>query len=498
MIEWMQKHRKWLVVTIWISAIAFIGAGGVMWGTADYSLGADSVAKVGKISISKSEFSTTYQQAFQMELQKRGGNFDEAQAQSINLQGQVLENLISNALIRNYALELGLRISDDEVMNVIKSIEFFHKDGEFSLESYDNYLSQERVSKREFEEQVRNDLLSQKIFVLLFPNLPQNQFEVPNIATPLEKQALFFALEGVADNVELEVIPASSVSVSVDEASLRKHYEQNAQNYQTAPTYEVLAITTKSAKQPYTDKDLQDFYAKNYIANGENMSDEIKPQVVSAYQKQQAKSEALKSTAHLKKANKDSVIDNAQKLVISEDSGEYSEEVLNALKSNGVGTTIKPIELGDDFITLKILAKNPPKTKPYDEVRSQISKEYKAKELNQKLTNLAQSRLSTFNGRNVPVRFSITELNQNQNFSIAGFDFYTSMGLLQAIYQAKQNPSYTIIGENAFLFRIASQKVLPFSDSQPIDIIASDRKIDSVLNLVSDFLRSKYTIKRYI
>ncbi|MGX3045725.1 SurA N-terminal domain-containing protein [Helicobacter sp. T3_23-1056] len=498
MIEWMQKHRKWLVITIWISAIAFIGAGGVMWGTADYSLGADAVAKVGKITISKNEFSTTYQNIFQNEVRKRGGNFDEAQAQQMNLQGQVLENLISNALIRNYALELGLRISDEEVMNLIKSIEFFHKDGVFSLESYEQYLAQERVSKRDFEEQIRNDLLSQKIFTLLFPNIPQNQFEIPNIATPLEKQAIFFALEGIADSIELDIIPASSVSVSADESSIKEFYEQNKQNYQTPPSYEVLAITTKSSDQPYNDKDLQDFYAKNYIANGENMSDEIKPQVISAYQKQQAKSEALKSTAILKKASKDSIPQNAKKILISQDSSQYSEEIFSALESNGIGATIKPIELGDDFITLKILSKNAPQAKPYSEVRSQISKEYIAKERNQKLANLAQSRLSTFKGKNVGVKFSFIELNQNPNFSIAGLDFYTSVSLLQAIYQTPTNPNYTLIGENAFLFRVVGQKILPFSQSQTIDAISSDRKIDSMLNLVSNFLKNKYAIKRYI
>ena len=498
MIEWMQKHRKWLVITIWISAIAFIGAGGVMWGTADYSLGADSVAKVGKISISKAEFSAAYQHAFQLETRKRGGNFDEAQAQSINLQAQVLENLISNALVRNYALDLGLRISDEEVINEIKNIEFFHKDGQFSLESYQQFLSQERISAKDFEEQMRNDLLSQRIFALLFPNLPKNQFDVPNIATPLEKQAIFFALEGIVDSIELDIIPASSVSIKLEENKLKQFYEENKQNYQTLPSYEVLAITTKSSKQSYTNKELHEFYEKNYIANGEKMNDEIKPQVINAYQKQQAKNESLKATASLKKADETSKPSNADKLTITRDSSQYSEEVFLALESNSVGATIKPIELGDDFITLKILAKNTPQAKPYSEVKAQIEQEYATKERNQKLTTLAQSRLSTFKGRNVNVRFSLLELNQNPNFSIAGLDFYSSVALLQAIYQSPTSPNYAIIGQNAFLFRVISQKTLPFSDSQAIEAITSDRKIDSILQLVSSFLQSKYKIKRYI
>ena len=50
MITWMQKHKKYLVITIWISTIAFVGAGFVGWGAYDFNKSrATSVAKVGDI-----------------------------------------------------------------------------------------------------------------------------------------------------------------------------------------------------------------------------------------------------------------------------------------------------------------------------------------------------------------------------------------------------------------------------------------------------------------
>jgi len=61
MITWMQKHRKYLIVTIWISTIAFVGAGFVGWGA--YSYGGDkaqAVATVGSRSISVREFQLSY------------------------------------------------------------------------------------------------------------------------------------------------------------------------------------------------------------------------------------------------------------------------------------------------------------------------------------------------------------------------------------------------------------------------------------------------------
>ena len=50
MIEWMQKHKKSLIPTIWISTIAFVGAGFVGWGAYDMNANrAGSIARVGQI-----------------------------------------------------------------------------------------------------------------------------------------------------------------------------------------------------------------------------------------------------------------------------------------------------------------------------------------------------------------------------------------------------------------------------------------------------------------
>ena len=65
MITWMQKHKKYLVVTIWVSTIAFVGAGFVGWGAYDFNKSrATSIAKVGDIDISYHRFEQTYAKLF--------------------------------------------------------------------------------------------------------------------------------------------------------------------------------------------------------------------------------------------------------------------------------------------------------------------------------------------------------------------------------------------------------------------------------------------------
>ena len=65
MLTWMQHHKKYLVITIWISVIAFVGAGFAGWGAYDFNLNrSSSVAVVGDEKITFSEFNMRYNQIF--------------------------------------------------------------------------------------------------------------------------------------------------------------------------------------------------------------------------------------------------------------------------------------------------------------------------------------------------------------------------------------------------------------------------------------------------
>ena len=69
MITWMQRHKKWLVITIWISTIAFVGAGFVGWGSYDYGKKAGTVAVVGDREVSVEEYNQEYS-IFMSNMQK--------------------------------------------------------------------------------------------------------------------------------------------------------------------------------------------------------------------------------------------------------------------------------------------------------------------------------------------------------------------------------------------------------------------------------------------
>ena len=79
-------------------------------------------------------------------------------------QGQkALDILIGRTLIAQEAEKLGVYVSDLKVAEDLSKIKAFYENGVFSRLRYKSYLQQTRQSEREFEEELRRDLVIQKM-----------------------------------------------------------------------------------------------------------------------------------------------------------------------------------------------------------------------------------------------------------------------------------------------------------------------------------------------
>lgn len=85
----MQKHKKYLMITIWVSTIAFVGAGFVGWGSYDFSSTSNAVAVVGKTKVSINEMQREYSRLYGIYNQLVGGTLDEEQAKKWGLKSKL-------------------------------------------------------------------------------------------------------------------------------------------------------------------------------------------------------------------------------------------------------------------------------------------------------------------------------------------------------------------------------------------------------------------------
>jgi peptidyl-prolyl cis-trans isomerase D len=137
--------------TILIIALVFIfwGVGGGYRGTRN------SVAQVNDEVITYEEFQKAYERLANQYRDQLGGNLPKGLLESLDLEGQALEQLIQRSLLRQGAREMGIMVSDLEVQQAVEKMEAFRSNGIFNVEQYKTILSSSGMTPTSFEDTMR-------------------------------------------------------------------------------------------------------------------------------------------------------------------------------------------------------------------------------------------------------------------------------------------------------------------------------------------------------
>lgn len=137
------------------------------------------VAWVDDEAISASEFLDRYRQAARSWQEQSGGQFSPALARQVGLPDQVAAELVRDRLLVLEAKRFGIRVSDSEVGEWITTAPSFQQNGAFvGREAYLGMLRAARLDPRDFEESLRQDLLSQKLQRLVTQSLHVSDLEL--------------------------------------------------------------------------------------------------------------------------------------------------------------------------------------------------------------------------------------------------------------------------------------------------------------------------------
>jgi peptidyl-prolyl cis-trans isomerase D len=118
-------------------------------------------ATVGNEVISRQEFQRAYQNAYQQYQRMYQDAFDPSQ---MRLAHNVMRQLVDDRAMYAKAVELGLRASDDEILQLLTKQEGFKgEDGKFSEEIFNRFLEGNGFTEASFMEEVRRSLTLQKL-----------------------------------------------------------------------------------------------------------------------------------------------------------------------------------------------------------------------------------------------------------------------------------------------------------------------------------------------
>lgn len=442
MIGWMQKHKKYLIITIWISTIAFVGAGFVGWGSYSFSSTSNAVAVVGDRKISIEKLQREYAKLYNLYNQLFNGALDNEQAKKIGIEEQALNNLISRALRLNYAYDLGLRVSKEEVINALTTMDTFHNNGQFDNEIYKRLLADNQLRPKDFEEELGESLLLEKLNAIL---------EIP--LTPLETE-MMGAVYFTEDRIKIHILKQSDITFTPTQEAIKKYWEENQDIYQTERGYEIASILISPDSIEANEENLKKYYEdfKNQFlnANGQLLTfQEAKEQVLEKYKDAQAEKESLKEYITLRKGENS----KAKTSILYEGDETYGIEFLDLLSQAKEQSTIKPIKTKKGYLTAKVIKIIPSKPKTYEAAKLDATEDFINFEKAKLLEEKAKSQLANFQGVDVGY------LSRESRAVLEGLNEQESQDFISQLFTKTKAKDYIFLQDKIILYEILDQRL---------------------------------------
>lgn len=476
----MQKHKKYLVVTIWISTIAFIAAGMIGWGQYDFSFTSGSVAKVGRVFITQEELDMEHKRLLDVYSQSIPNfkDLDAKQIKAMGLERSALSLLINQALLKNLALDLGLGVSPAEIATEIRKSDVFQKDGRFDEKLYKKILQENHYRPSAFEDNIKSALILQKVSALF-----------PKATTPLELDAFLWPLK-LQDKIQVRVLNPKPVTLT--EAQLKSYYEQHKGAYKrpTSYTLESVQIRPEDVQSSVSQKELLDYYQKNrsaYTKEGK-LEDfaQVKPKVEQDYLLQKAQEIALEKYLAFKK---DTLKVAAQTFTDMP----YSQDVIQKIEAMRVGEVLKPQSYDGGWFVAKLVAKDANQLQTFREAKNQIYATLSTIKQKQWLEQESTKQLKNFQGEDIgyitsDFQGSIPELSTAQ-----------SQKLIRHIFNQPYKRGFMILeGPKAILYQVYAQDFKHvLKDESSLKKMFDNLKAQSFDEVLVAMLRQQYPVVLY-
>jgi peptidyl-prolyl cis-trans isomerase D len=478
MLEWMQTHRKWLVVTIWVATIAFIGAGFVGWGQFQFSKSSSEVAKVGDTPVTVKDWQYAYQNLYDRMNNAFGGRLTPALAKKLGLKQEALQIAITQAMLRQFAKDLDLKVTDEDVAR--KILEIFG-----SKKKYFQYLKATGQKAEEFENRLRKQLLVEKL--LNYLHIKPSKQEILAVASSLYN----------ADDMTVAKISKKDISVKVSEDELKKFWEKHKQSYLSPEKYKI-AFVKIPLKGEVSEKELKKYYEKHKL-NYKNKEGEIlsfsdaRDMVKKDYLAHKLLRQAVIAYKNLKQSKGKYSI-----AVVPYDNSLLPKKEMQKLIKNG---SIKPFVYKNSYVVATLLEQIKPKTLTFQQAKNKVLEDYVRIKTLKALIAKAKDELKTFKGKDTGfiTKYDVNKLKlfknpvYNQQFLMTVFTSQNPKGF---VLIPLQNPEY------AALYKIKAQKLLDekeYQKNKQYVIRLTDALINNMLyhDLIA-YLSKKYKIQVYI
>lgn len=202
-----------LLFAVWgIGVQSFIGGGAN-----------PTVAKVGGVKITQSQYRDDYNRAYQQLVQMMGDNFSPDKIDLPKFRQGVLDSMLRNTLLDLYAKRAGYHASDHAVYSYLTTIPSFQDNGHFSANTYRQMLARNGMNPDQFENQVRSSLRVEQL---------RNTVLDTSFIVPKQAQTAWQIDHQSRDFTSVVFDPAQYASqVKISDAQVKQRYDRDKAQY---------------------------------------------------------------------------------------------------------------------------------------------------------------------------------------------------------------------------------------------------------------------------
>ncbi|MGE0821367.1 MAG: SurA N-terminal domain-containing protein [Candidatus Binatia bacterium] len=388
MLDFMRKRTQSLLIKVIFAIIVLVF---IFWGfgnpTGQQGV-AEGVATVDGQIISQREFQRSYDNIKAVYRDAYKDRLTPELIQSLNLKQQTLDQLINSKLLQQEAYRIGFRVDDEELRESIRQLPLFQVDGQFSQAQYSRVLNFLRMTPSEFEEGQRGDLLQKKLYRMITEAVPKNEQQAKDLfQLANERVNLSFVKIASAD-----LIAETRVTPQEVETYYNTHRESFRQPERVRLTYVAYPATQFEDNVQVSPQEEEDFYNSHkadrfttparvharhiLFAFDQGASDEDKEKLKNTATEILTRAHANEDFATLAKtySQDPATAPNGGDLGFFP-RGRMVKQFEEAAFNLSAGAISDLVETPFGYHIIKVEAAEPERTRPLDDVRSEIHKE---------------------------------------------------------------------------------------------------------------------------
>lgn len=253
---------NWLGRIVMVVVLGLIAFSFAVWGVGDVfrGFGQSTVASIGATELSVEQFRALYNDRLQQLGRQLGRSISSAQAREWNIEGQVVQQIISEAALDERVRQLGLNVTNDEIARRITEDPSFRSiTGQFDRTRFEQTIRNAGYTEARYAAEQRRELLRRAV-----------TDAVSGISAPpraaVDALARYQNEQRAMDYVVLDRAKAGDIPVPTPE-ELAKYFEEHKAMFR-APEYRAIDILRVApvdvAKvDQVNDADAQRFYEAN-------------------------------------------------------------------------------------------------------------------------------------------------------------------------------------------------------------------------------------------